>query len=77
MLREMSAQQFYEWAAFYQMEPWGAASLDYQFAHFKALYVNAHLKKGKRQFKPEKFLIFPEKKKGGSPAPDMSDDEDF
>ena len=77
MLREMSSDQFFEWAAFYQLEPWGMASLDYMIAHFKALFVNSNLKKGKRPFKPEKFLTFGETKKSGSPAPDDFEDEDW
>ena len=76
MLREMSSNQLMEWIAFYQLEPWGMASLDWLLAHFKALFVNSNLKKGKRPFKPEKFLMFGQKKKGGEPAPDDLDDED-
>ena len=77
MLREMTAGHLYEWIAYYQLEPFGMASLDYLFAHFKALFVNANLKKGKRAYKPEKFLIFGEKKKDGDPAPDDPDEEMF
>lgn len=75
MLREMSSEQYFEWIAFYQLEPFGMASLDYLFAHFKALFVNSNLKKGKRPYKSEKFLVFGKKKKGGEPAPDDLDDE--
>lgn len=64
-----------EWIAYYQLEPWGMASLDWIFAHFKALFVNSNLKKGKKAYKPEKFLTFGEKKKGGNATPDASDDE--
>ena len=49
-----------------QLEPWGMASLDYMVAHFKALFVNSNLKKGKRPFRHEKFLIFGEKKRSAS-----------
>ena len=77
MLREMSSDQFFEWAAFFQMEPWGMASLDYMIAHFKALFVNSNLKKGKRPFKPEKFLTFGETKKGNVLTPDDFEDEEF
>ena len=77
MLREMSSDQLFEWIAYYQMEPWGMASLYLLFAHFKALFVNSNLKKGKRPYKPEKFLMFWQKKKGGNPAPDDPEDEDW
>lgn len=63
MLREMSTDQYFEWLAFHQEEPFGLPSLDYLFAHFKALFVNANLKKGKRAYKPEKFLVFGNHKK--------------
>ncbi len=72
MLREMSSEQLYEWMAFYQLEPFGTAVLDYEFAHFKALYANSNLKKGKRPYKTEKFLLFGEKKN----AVDAEWDED-
>lgn len=75
MLREMSSNQLFEWIAYYQMEPFGVASLDYLFAHFKALFVNSNLKKGKHPYKPERFLIFGEKKKGGETAPNELDEE--
>lgn len=58
MLREMTSNQLIEWIAYYQLEPWGMAALDTIIAHFKALFVNAQLKKGKRPFKPNKFLTF-------------------
>ena len=77
MLREMSSGQLMEWIAFYQLEPWGMAALDWMIAHFKALFVNSNLKKGKRPFKPEKFLTFEQNKKGGKPAPDDLDEEEF
>ena len=73
MLREMSSDQLFEWIAYYQLEPWGMASMDYMIAHFKALFVNAFLKKGKRPHKVEKFLTFGQKKK---PTEVSSDDFD-
>lgn len=62
MLREMSSDQLYEWMAYYQLEPFGEVVLDYELAHFKALFVNSNLKKGKRPYKTEKFLLYGEKK---------------
>ena len=71
MLREMSSDQLMEWIAYFQLEPWGMASLDWMIAHFKALFVNSNLKKGKHPYKPERFLTFGEKK--GSAAADPDD----
>lgn len=51
------------------------ASLDWMIAHFKALFVNSNLKKGKRPYKPEKFLTFGKKKKGEELAPDDFDED--
>ena len=62
MLREMTAQQFNEWIAYYQLEPFGILAEDAEWAHWKAIYTNAHLKKGKRAIKTEKFLMFQDKK---------------
>ena len=61
MMREMTAQQMDEWIAFYQLEPFGIGAHDAEWAHWKAIYTNAHLKKGKRAPKPEKFLLFKDK----------------
>ena len=61
--------------AFYQLESRGMAVQDRMTAHFKALFVSSSLKKGKRPFKPEKFLTFRENKKGGKPAPDDLDED--
>ena len=60
MLREMTAEQFDEWIAYYQLEPFGILAEDAEWANWKAIYVNAHRKKGKRAIKPEKFLMFKE-----------------
>lgn len=61
MMREMSSQHMDEWIAFYQIEPWGLAVIDNLLAHFKALTVNMNLPKGKKRYKQEKFLLWPEK----------------
>ena len=61
MLREISCGQLDEWIAFYQLEPWGLAVIDNLFAHFKAIFVNMNLPKGKMRMKPEKFLLWPDK----------------
>jgi len=57
MLREMTARQLDEWKAFYSLEPWGTGVLDNLLAHFKALYANAHARRGKT-YKTEQFRLF-------------------
>lgn len=73
MLREMSSNQLIEWIAYYQLEPWGMAALDTIIAHFKALFINAQLKKGKKPFKLDKFLTFGPKQK---PKHEVTGDEE-
>ena len=59
MLREMTAQQLDEWKAYFSLEPWGMGAIDNLFAHFKAIYVNAHARKG-RTYKTEQFRMYTE-----------------
>lgn len=66
MMREMTAQQFDEWIAYYQIEPFGTLVTDAEWAHWKAIYANAHRKKDKPVLKSEKFLLFKEKKADAS-----------
>lgn len=66
MLREMTAQQFTEWIAYYQIEPFGVLVQDEEWAAWKTIYVNSRLKKGKSPIKMEKFRLFAEKKKDAS-----------
>ena len=66
MMREMTAQQFDEWIAYYQIEPFGILAEDALSAHWKAIYVNAHRKKGKQAMKVDKFMLFKEQKKEAS-----------
>ncbi len=75
MLREMSSGQLFEWIAYYQLEPWGMASMDYIMAHFKALFVNAFIKKGKRPHKVKEFLTLRQKKKPTEVSPDDFDED--
>ncbi len=76
MLREMTSQQFLEWIAYYQIEPWGTLTEDLEWAHWKALYVNGHLKKGKRPYKTEKFKLFAEKSKDATDLFEAEGEED-
>ena len=62
MLREMTARQLDEWIAYYRLEPFGIQALDWLLAHFKALFINSQLKKGKRPFKPDVFRLFGDRK---------------
>ena len=75
MLREMPAQQFDEWIAFYQLEPWGILAQDVISAHFKALYVNNNRKHGKSPYKIDKFLCYGEKKKNADDIFAATDEE--
>lgn len=61
MLEEITTGQFYEWLAFYSLEPWGTSALDCLLAHFKALFCNSYLPKGKRPFKSERFMLYTDK----------------
>lgn len=74
MLREMTAKQFDEWLAYYQLEPFGILADDAIAAHWKAIYANAHRKKGKQAIKVEKFLLFRDEKKDAAAL--FEDDED-
>ena len=77
MLREMTAQQFDEWLAYYQLEPFGILAEDAEWAHWKAIYTGVHTPKGKRVPKPEKFLIFGEKKTDASNYFEAGEGEDL
>ena len=77
MLREMTAQQFTEWIAYYQLEPFGTLSNDSEWAHWKAIYTNAHIPKGKQRIKTEKFLLYKEKEKDASDVYEADEYEDL
>lgn len=77
MMREMTAQQFNEWIAYYQIEPFGILVEDAEWAHWKAMFANANLKKGKRAIKPEKFLLYSEKKQDASGLFEAEEDEEL
>ena len=77
MLREMTAEQFNEWIAYYQIEPFGILAFDSLLAHFKAIYANAHKRKDKRPFKSAKFLCFGEKKKSADDLFVSNSEEDL
>ena len=58
MMREMTAQQFDEWIAFYQLEPFGILAEDTISAHWKAIYYNMHRKRGMSSKKVKHMLTF-------------------
>lgn len=66
MLREMTAKQFDEWIAYYQLEPFGILAEDMMMAHWKQIYANAHRKHGTTAYKTEKFLCFRDQPKDAS-----------
>ena len=76
MMREMTAEQFNEWIAFYQIEPFGVLVEDEEWADWKSLYMNMHMKKGKR-IKKDKFLLFGEKKKDASDLFELDEYDEF
>lgn len=77
MLREITSQQFTEWIAYYQIEPFGMLALDEEWAHWKALYVNSRMKKEKPPIKTKKFLLFGEKEKDASELFEVDEFEDL
>ena len=77
MMREMTARQFDEWIAYYQLEPFGIMAEDAEWAHWKAIYTNAHLRKGKRAPKPEKYLLFRDKEMDASGYFEANEEEDL
>lgn len=66
MLDSIPAHTFYEWIAFYQLEPFGILAEDAIAAHGKAMFANVHRKHGTLAYKPEKFLLFRDQKKDAS-----------
>ena len=75
MLREITAQQFTEWIAYYNLEPFGTLVWDEEWAHWKAIYANSKLRKGKPPIKTKKFLLFGGKDKDASEL--YKSDDDF
>lgn len=57
MLAELSASQFVEWQAYFNVEPFGAALIDLHFATLEAQFYNANRKKGAREREPKYFQL--------------------
>lgn len=75
MLREMPEQQFTEWLAYYQLEPFGILAEDMIAAHWKAIYCNTHRGHGKQARKIKDYLIFREQQKDASELFEAQDEE--
>lgn len=75
MMREMTSEQFDEWIAYYQLEPFGILAEDVISAHWKAIYCNTHRKKGKQALKTKQFLLFRDEKKNADDIFECNEDE--
>lgn len=56
--RSMTAAQFAEWWAYYNLEPFGGERVDLGFAQLCALVANAMRGRGRAPYKIEDFLMF-------------------
>jgi len=53
----MSATEFDDWLAYYELEPFGHTRQELFHAQFFAMWANAHKKKGSSKVKPKNFLL--------------------
>jgi len=60
--KRMSVQEFFEWVAFYQLEPWGEVRADYRSAIVSTILANSNRAKNTPPFKPLDFMPFVHKK---------------
>ena len=58
MLARMGSDEFSEWLAFYQLEPFGDLRGDYRSGVVAATLANVHRTKESRAFRPEDFMPF-------------------
>lgn len=61
MLAQITGQQFIEWMAFYELDPWGDQRADLRMAEMLALTVNMNLRKGKKPATIQDFMHYAEK----------------
>jgi hypothetical protein len=61
MLGEMTSAQFAEWAAYYQLEPWGEERADVRHGILTSVLANCHRGKSAAAFKPKDFIVDYEK----------------
>lgn len=54
----MSVQEFFEWAAYFQLEPWGEVRADFRAGITSAVIANANRAKGTKAFTPVDFMPF-------------------
>lgn len=60
----VSPREFWEWVAFYRMDPWGEERADLRMGQLAAMTGNIHRKKGARAFKASDFILFSASGKG-------------
>jgi hypothetical protein len=61
MLARMGSDEFSEWLAYYQLEPFGDYRADYRSGVMASTFANAHRAKDASPFRPEDFMPFLEK----------------
>ena len=61
MLARMGSDEFSEWLAFYQLEPFGDYRADYRSGVVASTFANAHRVKDASPFRPEDFMPVMEK----------------
>lgn len=54
--REISATEFYEWQAYYELEPFGEERADLRAGIIAATIANVHRGKRSRPYKPSDFM---------------------
>jgi len=58
MLARMGSDEFSEWLAYYQLEPFGDYRADYRSGVVASTFANAHRAKDASPFRPEDFMPF-------------------
>lgn len=56
LLQSMSADIFAEWAAYYELEPWGGERGDLRAGIVASVIANTHRHKDHRPFTPHDFM---------------------
>ena len=61
MESRLTAREFAEWMAFYQIDPWGEQRADMRSAQLVSMLANINRdpKKG-RVYRPDEFMLFPD-----------------
>lgn len=61
LLARLSARDFHEWMAFYQIDPWGDQRGDVQAGVIASTLANIHRDKHATPFTPRDFMWFTER----------------